>query len=185
MNGELFTQAMDLLDDCYILEAAEKRGGAARPLRRTFRRIAACAAALLLVAALSFGAALAASPALRQSVAAFLFPHYGESELQEIEEGHRTGSFSLEDTLFTFLEYFNSQDLGTGIAVKKEEGFLCEFLTDDGNSASVLAACTSPDWRLLVTMERVPYEETAGLWQVTAWQLLPAGEAEALLRDSR
>lgn len=65
----------------------------------------------MLIAIFSFGTAFAVSADFRQAVISFLFPTYTENQLHEIDEGHRTGSFSMEDTLFTFLEKFNSENV--------------------------------------------------------------------------
>lgn len=63
----------------------------------------------MLISIFSFGTACAVSADFRQAVISFLFPTYTENQLCEIDDGHRTGSFSMEDTLFIFLEKFNSE----------------------------------------------------------------------------
>ena len=164
MNAKLFSEAMGEIGDAYIMEAMEDQRR--QPFFGGSRRLAACLAAMVL--ALSFGTALAVSADLRQAVIQVLFPVYGEEQLHEIDEGHRTGSFSLEDTLFTFLERFNSEDMADGVTVKKEDGFAYILLPGGEGTAQAVVECTDTAHRLLVIMERQAYEGTTGLWQVTA-----------------
>lgn len=137
-----------------------------------FHKLAACFAAVILAATLSFGTAFAASEEFRHAVISFLFPVYTGNELHEIDEGHRTGSFSMEDTLFTFLEKFNNENLANNITVKRENGFEYAILSSDDNSANVIVECTVPNDKLLVIMEKSDYKETTGLWQVMAYQII-------------
>ena len=148
---------------------------------RNLHKLAACLAAAILVATLSFGTALAASAEFRQAVVSFLFPVYTENELHEIDEGHRTGSFSMEDTLFTFLEKFNTENLADGITVKKDNGFEYAVLPSDGNFVDVIVVCSTPNDKLLVIMEQSAYEETTGLWQVIAYQMIDSETADAMI----
>lgn len=139
--------------------------------------VLAVAAAALLVTA-----AAAAVPGLGERLFAY-FPAYTENQLQEIDEGHRTGAFSLEDTLFTFLEKFNSENMVDGITVKKENGFEYSIFTDGENSINVVVACTTPDDKLLVVMEKKDYEETTGLWQVAAYQIIERKAADEMIEN--
>lgn len=124
---------------------------------------------------------LAVSDDFRQAVVSFLFPAYTDDRLHEIDEGHRTGSFSMEDTLFTFLERFNGEGMADVEAVKNDDGF--EYVVLDGGDGAVNAVvdCTEPDYKLLVVMERVEYKDTTGLWQVTGYQIIDAEEADEML----
>lgn len=146
-----------------------------------FHKIAACFMAAVFVAALSFGTAFAASAEFRRAVVSFLFPVYTGNELHEIDEGHRTGSFSMEDTLFTFLEQFDSENLADGITVKQENGFEYTVLPDDDGSVEVIVGCNTPNDKLLVMMEKLDYEETTGLWQVIAYQIIDSETADAII----
>jgi len=147
---------------------------------RWAKGLAACFSAAILIAAFSFGTAFAAIPDFRQAVISFLFPIYTENRLHEIDEGHRTGSFSMEDTLFTFLEKFNAEQMGAGITVKKENGFEYTVLSQDENLVHVIVSCITPDHKLLVNMERAEYEETTGLWQVISYQILDSETADEM-----
>lgn len=144
-------------------------------------KVAACIAAAILAATLSFGTAFAASAEFRQAVISFLFPAYTENELHEIDEGHRTGSFSMEDTLFTFLEKFNNENPVGGIIAKKENGFDYAILPSDNNSVNVIVECNTPNDKLLVIMEKGDYGETTGLWQVIAYQIIDNKTADNMI----
>lgn len=173
MNVKLFSEAMGLLDDKYVMEAMEKKTPKLLNLDWwKFHKIAACFVAAVLVAALSFGTAFAASAEFRQAIITFLFPVYTENELHEIDEGHRTGSFSMEDTLFTFLEKFNNENLVDDVTVKKENGFEYVILANDDSSVNAIVECNTPNSKLLVVMEKSDYQETTGLWQVIAYQII-------------
>lgn len=173
MNTKLFSEAMGQLDSPYIMEAlVEHKPKPFRVRWWKFHKIAACIAAVVLMALFSFGTAFAVSAEFRQALTSFLFPAYTEHELSEIDEGHRTGSFNLEDTLFTFLEKFNREQLVDGVTVKKDHGFDYVVLHQENNSASVIVECNPPTDKLLVLMEKKDYKETTGLWQVVAYQVI-------------
>lgn len=185
MNAKLFSDAMDKIDDKYIMEALVVRR--AKPLRLgwwKFHKVAACFSAIILIVVFSFGAAFAVNADFRQAVISFLFPAYTENQLHEIDEGHRSGSFSMEDTLFTFLEKFNSENMADNVTVKKDNGFEYVILPNAENSVDVIVECTNPDDKLLVVMERIDYKETTGLWQVIAYQVLD-NETEKEMIDYR
>ncbi len=182
MNAELFSEAMSEIDARYILEAVTEQKQ--KPFRLGWWRLhraAACFAAVLLAAAVSLGTAFAVNADFRQAAISLLFPAYTEHQLHEIEEGHRTGSFDMEDTLFTFLEAFNCENMADDLTVKKENGFQYVVLSNDENSAQVMVECTTPGDKLLVVMERRDYQETAGLWQVTAYQILEGEMADEMM----
>lgn len=164
-----------------FIEEAQSKVNSLRLNWWNVHKIAACLTAAVLAAVLSFGTAFAASAEFRHTVISFLFPIYTENELHEIDEGHRTGSFSMEDTLFTFLEKFNNEDMADGITVKKENGFEYSILPRDGNFADVIVECNAPNDKLLVMMEKSVYEETAGLWQVVAYQIIDSETAGAMI----
>jgi len=185
MNAEKFSNAMSEIDGKYIMEALVKRNAKALHLGWwKFHKIAACFSVIILTVMFSFGTAFAVSADFRQTVISFLFPTYTENQLHEIEEGHRTGSFSMEDTLFTFLEKFNSENMVDNIAAKKENGFKYVILVNDENSINVIVECTTPNDKLLVVMEQINYKETAGLWQVIAYQILDSETAKEMI-DNR
>lgn len=186
MDRKLFFDAENEIRDTYITEAPTDRK--LKPPHLSCRKLhkpAACFSAGFLIAALSFGTAFAVNANFRQTVIPFLFPAYTENQLHEIDEGHRTGSFSMEDTLFTFLEKFNSGIMADNISVTKANGFNYIILPETENSVNVIAECTSPDNKLLVVMEKSDYKETAGLWQVIAYQILDSRTAKELIENKR
>jgi len=186
MNAKLFSDALSELSDKYIIRAMVKEKSKPALLDWWKRhKIAACFSAVILITALSFGTALAASADFRQAVISILFPLYTENQLHEIDEGHRTGSFDMQDTLLTFLENFNRENMGDNITAKKENGFEYVVLQDGEKSVNVIVECTTPNDKLFVEMERIAYEETTGLWQVVAYQILDSQTADELIARSR
>ena len=148
-----------------------------------FHKAAACFVAVVLAAALTCGTAFAANAGFRQAVISFLFPVYTERTLYEIDEGHRTGSFSMEDTLFTFLEKFNRETLIEGITAKKDSGFAYTVLSGDNGGVKVIVDCDEINDKLLVMMEKTDYEETTGLWQVIAYQMIDGETADEIIAE--
>lgn len=186
MNARLFSEAMSEVDDKYIMEAiAERRPKPSHLGWWKFHKVAACFSAIILIAVFSFGTAFAASADFRQAVISLLFPTYTENQLHEIDEGHRTGSFSMEDTLFTFLEKFNNENMVDNITVKEENGFEYIILSNDENCIHVIVECSAPNDKLLVVMERNAYEKTTGLWQVIAYQVLDGETANEMIDSSQ
>lgn len=164
---------------------AERKGTSVPPVRQKWRghKTAVCCAAVILTAAALFGAAFALSADFRGKVTSYIFPAYTENQLCEIDEGHGTGSFSMEDTLFTFLEKFNRENMEENITVKKDNGFEYVVLAKDENSVNVIVESSVPDEKLLVIMERKEYKETTGLWQVRAYQVIGSETADEMIDD--
>ena len=185
MNAQKFSDALSLIDDRYIMEALQDRQEWPLHLRWwKFHKAAACFSAAVFAAILLFGTAFAANPDFRQAVISVLFPTYTDYQLHEIEDGHRTGSFSMEDTLFTFLAQFNEEHMAGSITAKNDHGFEYTVVSSGENFADVVVECTTPNHKLLVIMERTDYKETTGLWQITAYQILDDNTANDLL-DNR
>lgn len=181
--SETLYHSITNVDEKYIEEAqyaAASVSAAKTPNRPCLqcRRLASCVAAVLLIAVLSFGTVYATSKNFRQAVKAFFYPLYTSGEVQEIAEGHRTGSFDEVDTLLSFLNQFNRDDLGHGLQARQESGYSYSWLTTDEDSRLAAVACDLPDYTLLVTMEKIAYEDTTGLWQVTSYQVVSTEEAE-------
>ena len=176
MLTDTFSKALNTIDDRYLLEAMGEGTARRKRPRMALRLCAAAVTALLLV-----GTALAVSPALRQAVREVLFPRYTAETFQEVDAGHRTGSFDRMDTLFTFLETWNRENMGDGVYIQKENGFSYTVVEEEETTAEVLVLCQPEEKILLVRMERIPYDGTAGLWQVTGYQLLDRVEGEMLL----
>ena len=142
-----------------------------RGMRRAARLAVLAAAAVCLLTA----TALAASGSLRAAVMHLLLPRYGQGELVEIGEGHRTGSFDRTDVLNTFLERFDREGLGDGITVRMADGFHKTLLEESEDAAAVSVETSDPALRLEVYLERVDYEDTTGLWQVTGYRIVEEG----------
>lgn len=184
MDKKLFSDTENEIHDAYITEASADRK--LKPLHSGWwkrHKPAACFSAVFLIAALSFGTVFAVNANFRQAVIPLHFPDYTKHQLHEVDEGHRTGAFSMEDTLFTFLEKFNREHMADTITVKKADGFNYVILPDTENSVNVIAECTSPDNKLLVVMEKSDYKETTGLWQVIAYQILDSRTANEMLEN--
>ncbi|MBS6367705.1 MAG: hypothetical protein KH420_10205 [Clostridiales bacterium] len=180
MTPEVFSEAMNHLSDRYLLEALELQ--APRRLRPR-RRAAACLCAACLAAALLLGTALAVSTSFRQAVFTFLFPRYDQHQLHEIEAGHQTGSFDLQDTLFSFLQTLNDEDLLNGVRAAKEHGFEYTLLPQGEDLVHAIVVLSTPDDRLMVTLQRKPYGATSGLWQVNSYQLIETAAAQRLIES--
>ena len=181
MKEQRLLQLLGEIDEQYITQSIPPEGSAQRRFR--LPSWAACLCLCLLTAAVAFTTAVAVSADFRQAVRALLFPVYTEDTLQEIDQGHRTGSFDRSDTLFTFLEQFNREELESGVQVKKENGFAYTILSEGEDYTDLLVGCENPNQLLLVKMSLLPYEETTGLWQVTAYQILTPSEAEQLTNN--
>ena len=153
--------------------------GGRRPAFRAVRLAAAVAAAMCLLTVTAF----AASGSFRGAVVRLLFPRYGQSELAEISEGHRTGAFDCTDVLNTFLETFDREDLGDGVTVKMPDGFHKVVVEGSDGGLTALVETSDPELRLAVYMAQADDRETAGLWQVTGCQLVDAGTAAAMAGD--
>lgn len=185
MNTELFSDAINQIDNKYYEEAMTELQPERLHLKWwKLHKVAACLAAVMLLGVLSFGTAFAVSADFRQTVISFLFPTYTENQLHEIDEGHRTGAFSMEDTLFTFLDKFNNENMVDNITAKNDNGFEYVVLANGENSVDVIVECTTPNDKLLVVMERNDYKETTGLWQVIAYQILDSKTANEMI-DNR
>ncbi len=186
MNKEKLSQAVGAIDTRYIAEAAEPVPAAVlhvRPKRFLGKhRAAACLCIALLTVFAAFSTALAASEPLRSAVIAVFMPSYSGSEIKQIDEGHKTGSFDKEDVLFTFLDKFNNEKMEPGLEARKDGGYHYKFLPDEGSPEKAVVDCSQPDKKLLVTMELKPYSGTAGLWQVTSYQVISSKAAQAMVQ---
>lgn len=178
MNEELFQRTFSKLEASgqakeELLQMMEsKTKQSRRPVFRAARLAAIAAAAMCLLAATAF----AASGSFRGAVLGLLFPRYGQSELIEIDEGHRTGSFDRADTLNTFLEKFDRENLGDGVTAKMADGFHKEVLAETEDTTAVAVELSGPDACLVVFMSRQDYGETTGLWQVTGYSVVYVDE---------
>ena len=174
MTERTFFEAMGKINDKYVVEAMdiiyEQKIDKHKLLFRK-RNFVACFVVFILVITLSLGITLAVNANFRQAFISFFFPKYTKVELIEIDEGHKTGSFDLTDTLFTFFEKFNAENIGNGVKVKKENGFEYKVVSQTENSVEILAECDVDNKSLFVKLERKPYKETTVIWQVVGYQI--------------
>lgn len=187
MNREKLSQAIGAIDSRYISEAMKPKTVAVHKFRNRLicfweeRRVAACVCIALLVLSTTFSTAFAASTSFRQTIISVFFPTYSNSEIKQIDEGHRTGSFDKEDTLFTFLNKFNNEKMENGLTVKKDKGYHYTLLPGQKNTVKAIVDCNRSDYKLLITMELKPYGDTTGLWQVMSYQVIDSKTAESML----
>lgn len=143
-----------------------------------YRRFAVgCAAAVALLLC-SFGTAYAASPAFREYVHSLLFPLYTSEEIVSIDNGHMTGSFDKADVLLSFLDKFNQKEFGNSINVAKENGYDYSLFAQNENQLLAFVDSSIEGYCIVVYMERIAYESTDGIWQVTGYQILEKSTAE-------
>ena len=91
----------------------------------------------------------------------------------------------MEDTLFSFLEKFNNENMIEDVTIKKEHGFEYIVLPNDENSIDVIVECTNPHDKLLVVMTNNGYAETTGLWQVIGYQILDSKTANDMIANKK
>jgi len=192
MKRKIISQALDRLDLDFICEASEnettvfskKENRIVQFLR--FHRFAACICIIILVVIFSFTTAFAASESFRKTVISIFYPLYSNRDLRELEEGHMTGSFEEKDMLLTFLDRFNSEKMEFGISAKFEQGYSYVFVSGEkvpeGSMDAIFAIVESslPNYKILIRMEKKPYEETSGIWQIISYQIITREEAEKL-----
>lgn len=159
-----------------IQETMEK--GAKNSSIRKFRRFAVGLAAAVILLLGSFGTAYAASPAFREYIHSLLFPLYTSDEIVSIDNGHMTGSFDMSDVLLSFLDRFNKGEFGNSITVAKENGYSYDLFAQDENRLIAFVNSSIDEYCILVYMERIAYEDTDGIWQVTGYQILAKNTAE-------
>ena len=145
---------------------------------RKFRRFAVGFAAAVILLLGSFGTVYAASPAFREYVHSLLFPLYTSDEIVSIENGHMTGSFDKTDILLSFLDKFNKKEFGNSITAIKENGYHYSLFMQNENRLMAFVNCSTEGYCIVVYMERIAYESTEGIWQVTGYQILENAAAE-------
>ena len=191
MNREKLSQAIGEIDSRYVSEAMKPKAAVKYKFQNRLiwfwkeRRIAACVCITLLALSVTFSTAFAASATFRQAIISIFFPVYSSSDIKRIDEGHMTGSFDKEDTLFTFLDKFNSEKMGAGLTAKKDHGYHYTFLSDCGNTVKAVVDCNRSDYKLLVTMRLKPFQNTTGLWQVISYQIIGSDTAKTILSKSQ
>lgn len=145
---------------------------------RKFRRFAVGFAAAVVLLLGSFGTAYAASPAFREYIHSLLFPLYTSDEIKSIDNGHMTGSFDISDVLLSFLDKFNKEEFGNSITAARENGYCYSLFAQNENQVLAFVDSSIEGYCIVVYMERVAYENTEGIWQVTGYQILEESTAE-------
>lgn len=143
-----------------------------------YRRFAVGFAAAVVLLLGSFGTAYAANPAFREYVHSLLFPLYTSDEIVSIDNGHMTGSFDKTDVLLSFLDKFNKEEFGNSITVVKENGYHYGLFAQNENQLLAFVDSSVEGYCVAVYMERIAYEGTEGIWQVTGYQILEKPIAE-------
>ncbi len=143
-----------------------------------YRRFAVGFAAAVVLLLGSFGTAYAANPAFREYVHSLLFPLYTSDKIVSIANGHMTGSFDKTDVLLSFLDKFNKEEFGNSITVAKENGYHYGLFAQNENQLLAFVDSSVEGYCIAVYMERIAYEGTEGIWQVTGYQILEKPIAE-------
>lgn len=198
MNCEKISQVINQIDIDYISEALEVESMISNKNKNKVilfyknYRFAACMCMIVLAIMLSFTTAFATSESFRETIVRILYPLYTSDEIKKLDSGHLTSSFDETDTLLTFLDKFNKEKMELGIFARKENGYAytlvhntSDVMEADNIIDSVFAIVESniSNYKLLITMQKIPYEETTGIWQVTAYQIVMAEKADKILEE--
>lgn len=143
-----------------------------------FRRFGVGFAAAVVLLLGSFGTVYAASPAFREYVHSLLFPLYSSDEMISIENGHMTGSFDKTDVLLSFLDKFNKKEFENSITAMEENGYRYSLFAQNENQLMAFIDSDIEGYCIVVHMERIAYESTEGIWQVTGYQILDDSAAK-------
>jgi hypothetical protein len=182
------SQAISQIDPIYIQEAMEAHETVSnrtvkRPTQRLYKvsKLAACLCIGLLAASLITAAAFAET--FREAVISLLYPLYASDEIIELDNGHRTGSFDEQDTLLSFLDRFNGEKMEFGVQAENDEGYTYSLLSNSPDSILAVVQCNISNYKLLVTLERLEYQETTGIWQVVSYQMITSEAALELMES--
>lgn len=137
-----------------------------------FRKFAVGAAALFILMLGSIGTAYAASPAFREYLHSLLFPVYTPEEIVSLDNGHMTGSFDLTDVLLSFLDRFNRGEFGGSVTALRKEGYHYSLYRENEDRLRAFVDSSIEGQCIVVYLERLEYEETEGIWQITGYQIL-------------
>lgn len=149
----------------------------------TFRRFAVGFAAAVVILLGSFGTAYAASPVFRDYIHSLLFPLYTSDEIISIDNGHMTGSFDISDVLLSFLDKFNKEEFGNSITAVRKDGYYYNLFAQSENQVLAFIDSNVEGYCIVIYMERVAYENTEGIWQITGYQILEASAAEDMKKQ--
>ena len=96
-------------------------------------------------------------------------------------DGHMTGSFDEVDTLLSFLDRFNAEKMEFGVLAENNAGYTYSMLSDSPDTIMAVVECNISNYKILVTMEKLDYEETTGIWQVVSYQMITNKAASEVL----
>lgn len=196
MRREKISQIINQIHTEYISEALELEAAISSKKKNKGivfykkYRFAVCICVVILAAMLSFTTAFATNELFRETIIRIFYPLYTSDEIKELDNGHRTGSFDITDTLLTFLNKFNKEKMELGISAKNENGYTHTLIHNTSNvkdvenimdSVYAIVESNNPDYKILVTMQQISHKETTGTWQVTAYQIITAEKADELL----
>jgi hypothetical protein len=173
------SQAISQIDPIFIQEAMEvnetiSNRTTKQPIQRFHKvwKLAACICVCLVAASLITAAAFAASVTFRETVISLLYPLYASDEIIELDNGHMAGSFDEQDTLLSFLDRFNADKMEFGVQAENHAGYTYSLLSSSPDSILAIVQCNISNYKLLVTLERLDYQDTTGIWQVTSYQMI-------------
>lgn len=187
MNRENISQAISQIDLNYIKEAIESENvlsGERKKCGHRFYgayRMAACVAMAFMVVSLAAVTAFAASESFRETVISLLYPIYSSDEIKELNSGHMAGSFDAVDTLLSFLDRFNTEKMEFGVLAENNAGYTYSMLSDSPDTIMAVVECNISNYKILVTMEKLDYEETSGIWQVVSYQMVTSEVASEVM----
>jgi hypothetical protein len=184
MNRVDISQAISQIDLTYIQEAMEVNEKISnRNTKRLTQRLhkvcklAACICVGLLATSLITVTAFATSETFRDTVTSLLYPIYSSDEIVELDNGHMAGSFDEQDTLLSFLDRFNAEKMEFGVQAENNAGYSYSLLSSSPDNILAIVQCNISNYKLFVTMERLDYEDTTGIWQVISYQMITDEEA--------
>lgn len=187
MKRANISQAISQIDLNYIKEAMEAENILSGKKRGHWfygaYRMVACIGIAFVVASLAVVTAFAASESFREIVISLLYPIYSSDEIKELDNGHMTGSFDETDTLLSFLDRFNAEKMEFGVEAENNAGYVYSMLSDSSDTIMALVECNISNYMILVTMEKLDYEETTGIWQVVSYQMITTEAASEVLES--
>lgn len=178
MNPDISTKEKLLQQIQEAMETSRKNS-----FIRKFRRFAVGFAAAVVLLSGSFGTAYAASPAFREYIHSLLFPLYTSDEIVSINNGHMTGSFDIIDVLLSFLDKFNKEEFENSITAARENGYHYSLSAQNENQVLAFVDSSIEGYCIVVYMERIAYESTEGIWQVTGYQIIEESAAEDMIKQ--
>lgn len=183
MNRFDISHAISQIELRYIEEAmeadqkfADRKEKQLYQLQKRYRP-AVCIFVGFLAASLLTITAFATSESFRNTIISLLYPVYSSNEIKALDDGHMTGSFDEVDTLLSFLDRFNNEKMEFGVLAENNAGYAYSLRSYSSDNILAIVQCNIPNYKILVTLEKLDYENTAGLWQVVSYQIVTKEEA--------